>query len=93
MNLHDAIMNIPIDIPDQCHETMERETAYRVGHRDARHAAAELAAPLVAGVLRELLDVGQFAVESTDDVAIMLRLGQATDNARALLAKLDGDTK
>lgn len=43
--------------------------------------------------LRELLAAGQFAVDSIDDVAVLLRLGQATDHARGLLAKIDGDTK
>lgn len=36
--------------------------------------------------LRTLVEAGDFAVSSVDDVAIMLRLGQATDTARALLA-------
>jgi hypothetical protein len=40
--LHNAIMNLPAIIPESCkaHDLM---LAYKVGHRDARHAAAELA--------------------------------------------------
>ena len=50
MDLHNAIMNIPCDadvlgLPDKA-------TAYRIGHRDARHAAAELVAAELA-TLRE----------------------------------------
>lgn len=38
--LHDAIMNLPLT-PGMLHESMHR--AYKFGHKDARHAAAELA--------------------------------------------------
>ncbi len=41
MNLHDAIMNLRADVPGDCDEK-----SYRIGHRDARHAAAELVAAL-----------------------------------------------
>jgi len=38
-NLHDKIMNIQVKgYP----KVMDIETAYKIGHRDARHAAAEL---------------------------------------------------
>lgn len=42
-NLLGKIMNIPLDNPQ--HDVMkDRErTSYKLGHRDARHAAAELA--------------------------------------------------
>lgn len=40
MNLHNQIMNIPIKpIPSGRFD----EIPYKIGHRDARHAAAELA--------------------------------------------------
>ena len=43
MNIHGKIMNIPVD--NSQHDDMsERERiAYKLGHRDARHAAAEMA--------------------------------------------------
>lgn len=42
VDLHNAIMNLPADVPKSCgsHDLM---LAYKIGHRDARHAAAELA--------------------------------------------------
>ena len=44
-------------------------------------------------VLKALVEAGTFAVESEDDVAIMLRLGQATDDAKAAIAKTEVDAK
>lgn len=44
MNLHAQIMNIPLD--NELIEFLDApatKAAYRVGHRDARHDAAELA--------------------------------------------------
>lgn len=41
-DLHGQIMNIPCVEPDHFGDASVR-MAYRVGHRDARHAAAELA--------------------------------------------------
>lgn len=40
-DLHAQIMNIPCDRPDT--SAMGKNTAYKLGHRDARHAAAEMA--------------------------------------------------
>jgi len=48
------------------------------------------AAPDLLAALRELVAAGEFAVQSCDDVAIMLRLGKATDDARAAIAKAVG---
>lgn len=50
MSLHDDIMNIPAIITGP----MERERAriYETGHRDARHAAAELAVKVDAEIKR-----------------------------------------
>ena len=43
MNLHNEIMNLPCE-PSQRDIMNDREiTAHKIGHRDARHAAAELA--------------------------------------------------
>ena len=43
LDLHDAIMNLPQNKAAMQHMTPGERLAYRVGHRDARHAAAELA--------------------------------------------------
>jgi hypothetical protein len=42
MDLHGQIMNLPARLPSDCAK-MATSTAYKAGHRDARHAAAELA--------------------------------------------------
>lgn len=42
-DLHDAIMNLPCDDSKANEEYNDRRSAYKHGHRDARHAAAELA--------------------------------------------------
>lgn len=45
MSLHDQIMNIQVNRTDYAYEDMteSEQYAYRLGHRDARHAAAEMA--------------------------------------------------
>lgn len=63
----------------------EAKDHYRRKYLDAlRKYLAALSA------LRELVAAGDFAVTSNDDVAIMLRLGRATDAARAVIAKAEG---
>lgn len=45
MNIHNHIMNIQIDrarMMDQLNFVSDYNTAYKLGYRDARHAAAEL---------------------------------------------------
>lgn len=42
MNLHNEIMNIPAD-PTKFDCYHSHATAFKIGHREARHAAAELA--------------------------------------------------
>jgi len=42
VDLHNAIMNIPAKVPESC-ARHELSLAYKIGHRDARHVAAELA--------------------------------------------------
>lgn len=41
MSLHNEIMNIPALVPAEAHEG-GNVYAYKIGHRDARHSAAEL---------------------------------------------------
>lgn len=46
MDLHAEIMNIQCDTNDECtykYGQDHHHTSYKIGHRDARHAAAELA--------------------------------------------------
>ena len=57
MSLHDEIMNIGCDASMSHFSTLDELLAYKTGHRDARHAAAELAIKLEAqrDQLREAL--------------------------------------
>lgn len=41
-DLHNAIMNLPCNVPDGYAPGKADEAVYRIAHRDARHAAAEL---------------------------------------------------
>lgn len=43
MNLHNEILNLQTDKLEEYYFGSEGEAAYKCGHRDARHAAAELA--------------------------------------------------
>ncbi len=56
MNLHDKIMNLNC-VPENMDAEPNQRLAYKVGHRDARHAAAELAlkADKLAEELREVI--------------------------------------
>lgn len=42
MNISAEIMNIPVQLPELGFEGIGPPLAYKIGHRDARHAAAEL---------------------------------------------------
>jgi len=60
MNLHNEIMNIQIDrvrMLDQLNFVSDYNTAYKLGHRDARHSAAELSLKAEARIeeLEEML--------------------------------------
>lgn len=54
MRLHDRIMNIPIASDFDYADFPNKVYAYKSGHRDARHAAAEMA--LIADELAESLE-------------------------------------
>jgi hypothetical protein len=58
MPLHGKIMNIRAKTPSDLDKADGLVHAYRLGHRDARHAAAELAlrADALADELREVLE-------------------------------------
>ncbi len=54
-----------------------------------RVAAMEQSHGELLVALKRLIEAGEFAVTSTDDIAIMLRLGVATDAARAAIKKAE----
>ena len=54
MNLHNEIMNIPAD-PAEFDFHFSHAIAFKIGHREARHAAAELALKKDA-LIEKLLD-------------------------------------
>lgn len=57
MNLHNRIMNLQVPPPRRACECSSKESAaYRIGHRDARHAAAELANEYQAVVVVPLVE-------------------------------------
>lgn len=51
-NLHAAIMNLPTD-PEIEHLSDYNRTLYKTGHKEARHAAAELAQEHTAALIAE----------------------------------------
>lgn len=59
MNCHDQIMNLQDQIPPDIANSQSPENlAYRIGHHDARHAAAELVglkADKIADLLRRIV--------------------------------------
>ena len=63
---------------------------YMATHANARLLAA---APRLLKVLRELLAAGEESVNSTDDVASMMRFGKAVDEARAAVAAADPEVR
>ena len=65
MNLHGQIMNLPCRDDDALNaEYSDRRIAYKHGHRDARHAAAELA--LKADAQVEALHAALTAIAALD---------------------------
>lgn len=77
--MHDKIMNIPIASDFDYSDFPSKVYAYKSGHRDARHAAAE--ASLIADELLEALE----AVVSVADRATV-----EFDMARAAISKARG---
>jgi len=83
MRLHDRIMNIPVD-KEVIEVLDERATkaAYKVGHRDARHAAAEMSL-----ISDELLD----ALVSLQTAAYNIGGEHVTEYRELILAADDAD--
>lgn len=55
MNLHNQIMNIPVPNDFDYSDFNNKVIAYKSGHRDARHVAAELSLKY-DGLIQDLLD-------------------------------------
>lgn len=106
LDLHAAMMNLPCKVPTSLVSDVTREhylladdpviRAYRVGHRDARHAAAELA--LQADAMKaELLFELEGLVHFSDgfglygDGPAAKELRRWVYGARAAIAKATGE--
>ncbi len=74
MNLHDEIMRIPCDPKRSPCRGVSAELAYKSGHRDARHAAAELAAAAEQPVAQERTVLGWRDMGSAPKDGTMIRL-------------------
>lgn len=90
MNLHNEIMNIPVDNRKHLDAVSSAgAAAYKLGHRDARHAAAELSLKAEARI-EELEEVLKAFLDWTtneygnlsllDDVALWKRAEQVLEN-------------
>ena len=82
MSLHDEIMNLP---SGQGTMSQSPDMAYKIGHRDARHAAAELALKADAEIERLRAALAFMVANIGQPVALETREGFA--NARALLGE------
>lgn len=71
MSLHNEIMNTPVD-KDMIEflDSPSTKAAYRVGHRDARHAAAELSLKYEA-LIEKLFDA--LEARNADDYVELIR--------------------
>lgn len=65
MNLHNEIMNIPVPSNVDYSSPATKVIAYKFGHRDARHAAAELSLKAEARI-GELEDMLKWYVEEDE---------------------------
>lgn len=64
-DLHNEIMNLQIG--KECPEELPGRLLYKLGHRDARHAAAELAAEYEDNNHHRLVEALREALEWADD--------------------------
>jgi hypothetical protein len=88
-SLHDRLMNLECVIPDHLEEDAAVRMAYRVGHRDALHAAAELALEADA-VRNELVIVVRKLIaardKQTECLAFCIDCDSFIEEAEAALA-------
>jgi hypothetical protein len=96
MNLHGQMMNL--QAPDYTGLMAHADYAAKIGHRDARHAAAELALKAdaeIEGLCAALKQINSwccYASEENTD-ARLLALQQIGVLARGALQKADGQAK
>ena len=96
MNLHGQIINIQADHKKTVEEYSDRRHAYIFGHRDARHAAAELAMKADACIeaLRMLVASGNEFKSFDGDMPAWhvksIPRDADLNRARGALAALDG---
>lgn len=77
--LYNDIINIRCEVPPSAKESVNGEFFYKIGHRDARHAAAELAASMAAQApVREVPEVTSDMMNAGADA---LREGMAMLNS------------
>lgn len=70
MNLHNEIMNIAVDekeLQSRFYEEKWEMVAYKLGHRDARHAAAELSLKAEAQIEELEAVLGKFVNWTTNE--------------------------
>lgn len=84
-DLHAAIMNIRCDVPSQ-YDIDSVRVIYKIGHRDARHAAAELvaASPVVDGAVERDAARYRWLRDKSDPgiCAFYLSVGKAFDGVK-----------
>lgn len=90
MNLHDRIMNIPVDNPESESMSINETIAFRLGHRIARHAAAEIANE-EACYIEELEQAARLALKDLEFVENEMWNGiknEAAEKIRSALRKV-----
>ena len=87
MDLHGQIMNLPLAERDETKRMRgaDHELAYKLGHRDARHAAAELASVDEAGRIAGLRARLEWLESALQHIAGSCE-GRSADVAAAALA-------
>jgi len=78
-SLHDQIMNLACN-PENMDSEPNQRLAYKVGHRDARHAAAEIAASQAAAISALLADLDAAVKERDAAENALSKLYAAVDS-------------
>lgn len=96
-NMHGRVMNLQDDAANQAWDGRDARLSYKTGHRDARHAAAEVAAEgdaLIAELVAALELLLAVAPAKAPGAGLLVgaeaRHGAAIAKARAALAKARG---
>lgn len=83
MSLHDTIMNIPATGADDYDNLPNEKVAYKFGHRDARHEAAEMVLGIeeinaeLVEALANLLSEWNFQMSSYEPLKIAIEAEKA----------------